>query len=257
MSGRNREHASKPQTGDPNTGCLPAALVIILIAWLIWHFFPSQWWLAVLIGVCAAWYMTYLLWGYINLWLAVSAFKLKGLDGILVYSNSPKWQTYIEHNWLPKFGDRFLVLNHSERKQWKLSVAMNVFDFFCGSINYCPSVLIFRGFRYPKIFRFFYAFKDAKHNNTDALEKLERLLLLDLGFDSTGIKSVYTKPNDFEETRDHLKSIFQADFRISKSTADKIRENFLDLHGRDWLHLYKEFRTVWLDTNKFIKRPYQ
>ena len=38
--------------------------------------------------------------------------------GILVYSNSPNWQEYIEAHWLPRIGDRLAILNWSERSTW-------------------------------------------------------------------------------------------------------------------------------------------
>jgi hypothetical protein len=42
----------------------------------------------------------------------------RGERGILVYSNSPNWQAYIEQNWLPHISDRMAVLNWSERSRW-------------------------------------------------------------------------------------------------------------------------------------------
>jgi hypothetical protein len=41
-----------------------------------------------------------------------------GKRGLLVYSNSPHWQQYIETNWLPVLKDRVFVLNWSERARW-------------------------------------------------------------------------------------------------------------------------------------------
>jgi hypothetical protein len=38
--------------------------------------------------------------------------------GILVYSNSPNWQEYIEANWLPRLAGRLVLLNWSERSTW-------------------------------------------------------------------------------------------------------------------------------------------
>lgn len=38
--------------------------------------------------------------------------------GILVYSNSPNWQEYIEAKWLPRLAGRLVVLNWSERSRW-------------------------------------------------------------------------------------------------------------------------------------------
>jgi hypothetical protein len=41
----------------------------------------------------------------------------RGESGILVYSNSPNWQAYIERNWLPHISGQMAVLNWSERSR--------------------------------------------------------------------------------------------------------------------------------------------
>lgn len=56
-------------------------------------------------------------------WHAVRRFRVvwrpKGKDVLLVYSNSPHWQRYVEENWMPRWGHRAVVLNWSERSGWK------------------------------------------------------------------------------------------------------------------------------------------
>ena len=37
---------------------------------------------------------------------------------LLVYSNSPNWQAYVEENWLPQLESIAVVLNWSERSTW-------------------------------------------------------------------------------------------------------------------------------------------
>ena len=37
---------------------------------------------------------------------------------LLVYSNSPHWQSYIEERWLPRLGPAAIVINWSERARW-------------------------------------------------------------------------------------------------------------------------------------------
>ena len=37
---------------------------------------------------------------------------------LLVYSNSPNWQAYVEGNWLPQLESIAVVLNWSERSTW-------------------------------------------------------------------------------------------------------------------------------------------
>src|SRR5262245_29677290 len=43
----------------------------------------------------------------------------QGKDLLLVYSNSPNWQAYIEAEWLPRWGHRAVVLNWSQRSNWR------------------------------------------------------------------------------------------------------------------------------------------
>jgi hypothetical protein len=51
-------------------------------------------------------------------WRAVVRFRRewhpKGKDLLLVYSNSPHWQLYVEEHWLPNWDRRAVVLNWSE-----------------------------------------------------------------------------------------------------------------------------------------------
>lgn len=42
-----------------------------------------------------------------------------GKDLVLVYSNSPHWNDYIEANWLPKWGMRAVVVNLTRRNEWR------------------------------------------------------------------------------------------------------------------------------------------
>jgi hypothetical protein len=64
-----------------------------------------------------------------------------GLYVLVVYSSSPVWQEYFETRVLPALGDRAVVLNWSERKQWKLSLAVALFKFFGGLNSRLPIVL--------------------------------------------------------------------------------------------------------------------
>ena len=101
--------------------------------------------------------------------------------GVLVYSDSPHWREYIETGWLPHCAGKVTVLNWSRRKQWKTSPAVLVFQHFCGTQDFNPSVVLFRGPRRPLVFRFYYAFRDARHGKRGPLEGLERRLFEELG----------------------------------------------------------------------------
>lgn len=111
--------------------------------------------------------------------------------GILVYSNSPHWQRYIEENWLPRVGHRFVVLNWSERSTWNVhhEFESKIFRRFAGNREFNPIAIIFNdveahatwlswiravkagdliGMFAPKVseahvIRFWQPFKDFKH----------------------------------------------------------------------------------------------
>jgi len=89
--------------------------------------------------------------------------------------NSPNWQEHIEKEILPNLPERKVVLNWSERSQWKnLSLAKIVFYHFGGGYReYNPMAVIFRPFRRAKVFRFYEPLKDFKHGKPEALLKIE------------------------------------------------------------------------------------
>ena len=102
-------------------------------------------------------------------------FALRHKSGVLIYSSSPNWQGYIEENWLPRLGESLIVLNYSERRAWlRKSIAVRMFDTFVGGgYQYNPAVILLRGTHAPLVFRFYQAFKNAKHGKTAALRELE------------------------------------------------------------------------------------
>lgn len=125
-----------------------------------------------------------------------------GKLGLLVYSNSPHWQTYIEQHWLPAVGDRLIVLNWSHRATWKVEHPFEerVFRRFAGDREFNPLAVVFkprrrfarlrawlRGIRngdvvamfapspnHTEVVRFFQAFRDYRHGKEQLLRKNER-----------------------------------------------------------------------------------
>lgn len=101
-----------------------------------------------------------------------------GKDTLLVYSQSPIWHDYMTTQILPLVKDRAIVLDWSERKKWrKFSLPVLAFRLLGGYRNFNPLVIHFRPLRRAKLFRFWSAFKDWKHGNTDAVEQLRRELV--------------------------------------------------------------------------------
>ena len=115
---------------------------------------------------------------------------LRGQRCVVVYSRSPIWESHVLSEWLPHFGDVAATLNWSDRTSWGLSVEVLLFKRFClSSVNFNPAVIVLRGLRRPLVFRFFYAFHEAKQGRTEYLALLEEQMFAALGLDSS------TRPN--------------------------------------------------------------
>jgi hypothetical protein len=124
--------------------------------------------------------LLYFLWGAvlcIAIWLTWKKQRV-----LFVYSDSPIWKDYIEREIIPHIQDQAVVLNWSERRQWKNSLAVLAFRFFGGYRNFNPIAIVFRPFQFVKTYRFFEAFTEFKHGNSKSVEKIRKEL-----FDSMGI----------------------------------------------------------------------
>jgi len=124
-------------------------------------------------------YGLYALLLHILLWVVWSP---AGKRVLFVYSNSPVWQSYIEDNILPKLPQGSVVLNWSERRRWRYwSLSAAAFHFFGGSREFNPLAIVVRPLRWVRVFRFWRAFRDAKHGNRSALRVLEKQFFSCLG----------------------------------------------------------------------------
>ena len=120
----------------------------------------------------------YLLWGailYIAIWLTWRKQRL-----LFVYSDSPIWKEYIATKVIPKLQKHAVILNWSERKAWKNSLAILAFRYFGGYRNFNPLALVFRPFRFAKDYRFYEAFKEFKHGKSGEVEKVLNELFDDI-----------------------------------------------------------------------------
>jgi hypothetical protein len=98
---------------------------------------------------------------------------LRGRDILFVYSDSPIWREYIEQHILPYIGERAVVLNWSQRKRWRISLARLAFHHFGGYRQFNPLAVVFRPFRRTRIFRFWQPFRDFKRGHPEALRQIE------------------------------------------------------------------------------------
>jgi hypothetical protein len=117
--------------------------------------------------------LLYFSWG---LFLSIAIWTLWGLRGnriLFVYSNSPIWSEYIGQEILPHIQGRAVILNWSERKTWKPSLAVWAFHYFGGRRNFNPMAIVFSPFRLHGTFRFYDAFQDYKRGRFEKLDKLK------------------------------------------------------------------------------------
>ena len=90
---------------------------------------------------------------------------------VFVYSDSPKWKTFVESRLLPELTPSATVLNRS--RSWsRRSLAARVWRHFGGRTNYYPMGFVFQRGKRVQRFRFFRPFQDAWHGNDAALEEV-------------------------------------------------------------------------------------
>jgi hypothetical protein len=137
--------------------------------------------LAVLLILALLAYGVYALLLHVLLWLLWSPV---GKHVLLVYSNSPTWQSYIEERIIPRLPPETVVLNWSERRQSRRwSLAYLVFRFFGGRYEFNPLAVVIHPFRWGRTFRFWQAFRDFKHGRRERLATVETQL-----FDAAGVR---------------------------------------------------------------------
>ena len=94
---------------------------------------------------------------------------------LLVYSNSPHWQAYIEQRWLPRLRPVAVVINWSERARWSEhhSLEAEIFRAVTGDREFNPVAIIIPKKGKLRVIRFWKAFRDYKHGKDQALRRAE------------------------------------------------------------------------------------
>jgi hypothetical protein len=102
---------------------------------------------------------------------------------LLVYSNSPNWQSYIEENWLPSLESVAVVLNWSERRNWpeRHPLEAHIFRTWAGRREFNPVAIIIPAHGQVRVIRFWQAFRDYKHGKDRTLRAAEAELGAALG----------------------------------------------------------------------------
>jgi hypothetical protein len=111
---------------------------------------------------------------HISIWILWCA---RGRDVLFVSSDSPVWGPYVSDKLLARLGERAVILNWSERKKWRFSLARIAFYHFGGQSEFNPMAVVFRPFRRARVFRFWGPFRDWKHGDSRALHQVEREFL--------------------------------------------------------------------------------
>lgn len=97
----------------------------------------------------------------------------RGWDVLFVTSDSTIWHDYVEEHILPELGQRAVVLNWSQRRQWRLDLSVLIFRHYGGRHAFCPLAIVFRPFRRPRCFRFYEPFHAWKHQDPHPLAAME------------------------------------------------------------------------------------
>ena len=178
-----------PPLDARSPGCFVAIVLYVVTCGLLFRW--TGWWIsAVLAAPAIVGLGTVLSRELRGLLLLVAArwkLEARGVRFVVIYSESPNWETHIRSIWFPRFGRTAALLNWTERAQWQPTLEVRLFNHFVKSWrNFNPAVIVLRGFRRPLVYRFYYAFHYAKAGRTDYLNKLEAELFEHLA-DSRGI----------------------------------------------------------------------
>lgn len=159
---------------NTRSGCWAAVAALAGAGWCVAILKPSLVWLALFLNAPAG----FTIWNALREWEVTRRARKRramGIKGLLVYSRSPNWQPYIEDQWIPRVAGRLDLLDWSDRKRWREhDYRVRLYNTFLASDeDYNPAAVIFSESGVALVFRFYPAFKNAKHGNTDGLKNLE------------------------------------------------------------------------------------
>jgi len=146
---------------------MPKLLQILVVALFVVPLLPLV--LLVVLG-----WLLYSLWLNLLIW---ACWCSRSRNVLLVYSESPNWQEFIESELIPQLPKTTIILNWSQRRTWRWrDLSVRAFRHFGGDQEFNPMVTIFLPWRRAKSFRLYQPFRDYKHGNTEPLTReLQRL----------------------------------------------------------------------------------
>jgi len=102
----------------------------------------------------------------------------KGKNILLVYSESPNWQDYIEREIVPKVARHAVLLNYSKRAEWRSDKPLEakVWEHWCGGKEYNPIAILVPERGQIRTIPFYQAFKDFIHGKSFLLRQKEKEL---------------------------------------------------------------------------------
>jgi hypothetical protein len=112
-------------------------------------------------------------------WRAARAFRRmygkSGKDLLIVLTDSPHWKPYILGEWLPRWGDRAVILNRSQpwRKDSPEALLWNAVK---GAQEHTPLAVVVPRRGSVRVIPFFKAFMGYKHGRDPDLRRQEEIL---------------------------------------------------------------------------------
>lgn len=93
-------------------------------------------------------------------------------DFLLVYTESPHWQPYIEQRWIPRWGQRMVLFNRS--RPWsKEQVEARLWQSIRWDREHTPLAIILPRRGWPHAVELYSAFRDFKHGKPQRLQQAE------------------------------------------------------------------------------------
>jgi hypothetical protein len=181
MARREQKRAARtmPPALEQSWRARVGAVLALCVTLCVWLFLRSGYYVWLVIALPASALLVVMMAATVyERWLLMRAqvsFGRRGIRCLIVHSQSPVWKDRIATEWLPRLAAVAATLDWSQRARWGRTLEVELFHRFCsGERNFNPAVIVFRGFKRPYVYRFFEAFRAAKHGQDRYLRQLEQ-----------------------------------------------------------------------------------